>query len=184
MDKKAKNLNNQLYNLLLAKRSFLTATELISFLIDKAVATGKDYITTDSLFDAIFESFVITYARPFTASVPHGKLPQRIENKFNDQRKACHEELMDRRNKYHAHSDASENPVVVVPPGVQINKDIEPSKITSYLFPRQVWGIRRYRFIYNHVRELTIDIFDEIETLEKQVFPNGMPNEQFELKAL
>lgn len=184
MDKKSKNLNNQLYNLLMAKRSFINATELVTFLIKRLEESGQEYIVDDPLFDAVFESFIITYARPFTVSIPHGKLPNRITNKFNDQRKACHQDLMDKRNKYHAHFDGTVNKIQVVPPGVRINKNIEPSDHASYIFHKEIWKVRRYHFIYDHIQKLTLDIIDELEKLEKLIYPNGMPNKVFELKAL
>ncbi|NOQ89968.1 MAG: hypothetical protein GQ549_03380, partial [Gammaproteobacteria bacterium] len=139
MDKKSKNLNNQLYNLLLAKRSFINATELIDFLIKRLLASNEEYIVDNPLFDAVLESFIITYARPFTVSIPHGKLPQRITNKFDTQRKACHDNLMDKRNMYHAHSDGKANTIKVVPAGVKINERIKASENTGYIFLKEVW---------------------------------------------
>ena len=144
----------------------------------------NDYLIDDTLFDAVLESFIITYARPFTVSKPHGALPKRIINKFNKNRKECHEGLMSKRNSFHAHADGKENTILIVPSGVKSHPDIEPSENTAYIFYKEVWNLNRYKFIYSHIRELTLDIFNEIDILEKQIYPEGMPNNVFEIKAL
>lgn len=74
----------------------------------------------------LFTAIVISYGRAFGSNRPFGGLPLRW-SKFSDSRRlALHNTLLALRNEEYAHSDASRERVVIIPPGYRFGGPVSP----------------------------------------------------------
>lgn len=104
--------DRELYQLIVGMSDIRAAYETA----DYAATVLKGDIRTQIWFP-LLEAVVISYARPFTANRPYGRLPARWAT-FNDPvQQTLHDELIDIRNRATAHSDAAVRQILIIPPG-------------------------------------------------------------------
>lgn len=115
----------ELLKLVSARSDFSGARRAAALLVGSASALGDD------LNYPLLVATVVCYSRPFTANEPHGAIPNRYSRGVPKVLQPVHAELLDARHKCFAHSDLTDRPAYVYPPGCEIAEGVTAAGLGS-----------------------------------------------------
>ncbi len=177
---KRSDKKKELYLLLFARSDLQAAREACNLFIK----TVDDIV--HPLYYPLYASIVVCYVRPFTNNKPFGSIPKRFY-RFSDQSlKELHNELVDARHEFIAHSDMRLRRALIVPKGVafgKINgKDLKFSKtgtaINNTFQPVAKFSEYLKLIIFNEKR-----IKSDIDKLTNELYGGmDLPRKSFDLK--
>lgn len=167
----------QLYKLIVANSDIADALKVTRHFIQEVSTMQHE------LYLPLQEVIIISYARPFTDNKPFGALPAKWGKFQNSRFQSLHNQLLEARHQYVAHSDHAIRKVTLIPPGNKLNiLDNKRVADTS-------WEITNQRFeleVFSEIEQLCLDLgsrlYSEIKTQIGQLYPStDAPGKHFSL---
>jgi hypothetical protein len=163
-----KNEREQLYQLIVGM-SDIGAAQATA---DYAAKVVRDI--QSPLWFPLLEAVVVSYARPFTANRPFGRLHPRWATFDDPRQQELHDDLIEIRNRAVAHSDAAVRRVVVVPPGAQVSPLTRVAKTSNFAITTDRLPPSRFAEIERHCVELGTRMYREVSVAMKR-FDDSSP---------
>jgi hypothetical protein len=124
----------------------------------------------------------VAYARPFTQNKPHGALPEKWAKFADPPCQRLHDQVLEMRNQYVAHSDQAARAVRIMPAGYVIPGANVPFVKTGISVSNIGYNIEFVNAVSAHIVELGQRIDTEVEALLDELYMGKeMPKEPFDL---
>lgn len=141
----------------------------------------------DDLYQPLFTSIVISYARPFTNNQPYGALPDKWARFNNEKQQTLHDDLIKARHEIVAHSDMSVRRAFIVPAGVVTGifgdgRELKSSRV-GHAVSYYLFKIPRIREIPDLTLDLGQRISNEIDDIIEKLYSGmDLPRAKFRLR--
>jgi len=152
----------QLHRLAVARSDIAVALDAARLVCERVSKMG------DSLYVPLFVATVTAYARPFKRSEPYGALPADWSRFSNARSQKLHDDLIEARDTYVAHSDSGSRTVDIIPAGTSFRGHRAAG--LSVAIKTTWWKVEFFPRIIAHCEDLFGRLDEETERLLHELF--------------